>query len=400
MPVSGALLNAFDTLTQERQEPCFVYDLDSLRKHLDELMAQDVVKLWYAVKANPLSAVIDTLAAAGFDFDVASSGELNQVLSQHVGAQRILNTGPAKSRQQLGEFLDAGVRTFVLESINQVRWLNELAYNQGIEVDVLLRVQLRWPEGERNPLGGNTLTPFGLAPEQWQGLYLADYPALNCIGLHIFQWGNMLDAAQLLHLWQSMLAPLQALCERLGFAMQVLDLGGGLGVPYDSESSPLKWQDVLGALRDIKRQSGVKELWMELGRYAVAQCGYYLDPVIEQKTNYGERQLIVAGGINHLLRPAVAGQNFPAQLLRRSTAEQVNYRIHGPLCTALDSLGQHSLPEDIDEYDWLVFMQAGAYGFTESMPFFLCHSLAGEYVFEHGTLRVVREPQPASFYLR
>ena len=400
MPVSGALLNAFDALTQERHEPCFVYDLDSLRKHLDELMAQDVVKLWYAVKANPLSAVIETLAAAGFDFDVASSGELNQVLSQPVGAQRILNTGPAKSRQQLGEFLDAGVRTFVLESINQVRWLNELAYNQGIEVDVLLRVQLRWPEGERNPLGGNTLTPFGLAPEQWQGLYLADYPALNCIGLHIFQWGNMLDAAQLLHLWQSMLAPLQALCERLGFAMQVLDLGGGLGVPYDSESSPLKWQDVLGALRDIKRQSGVKELWMELGRYAVAQCGYYLDPVIEQKTNYGERQLIVAGGINHLLRPAVAGQNFPAQLLRRSTAEQVNYRIHGPLCTALDSLGQHSLPEDIDEHDWLVFMQAGAYGFTESMPFFLCHSLAGEYVFEHGTLRVVREPQPASFYLR
>ncbi|WP_022946674.1 PLP-dependent decarboxylase [Pseudoalteromonas ruthenica] len=400
MPVSGALLNAFDALTQERQEPCFVYDLDSLREHLDELMAQDVVKLWYAVKANPLSAVVDTLAAAGFDFDVASSGELNQVLSQHIGAQRILNTGPAKSRQQLGKFLDAGVRTFVLESVNQVRWLNELAYNQGIEVDVLLRVQLRWPEGERNPLGGNTLTPFGLAPEQWQGLYLADYPALNCIGLHIFQWGNMLDAAQLLHLWQNMLAPLQALCERLGFAMQVLDLGGGLGVPYDSESSPLKWQDVLGALRDIKRQSGVKELWMELGRYAVAQCGYYLDPVIEQKTNYGERQLIVAGGINHLLRPAVAGQNFPAQLLRRSTAEQVNYRIHGPLCTALDSLGQHSLPEDIDEHDWLVFMQAGAYGFTESMPFFLCHSLAGEYVFEHGTLRVVREPQPASFYLR
>ncbi|TMO46340.1 PLP-dependent decarboxylase [Pseudoalteromonas ruthenica] len=400
MPVSGALLNAFDALTQERHEPCFVYDLDSLRKHLDELMAQDVVKLWYAVKANPLSAVIDTLAAAGFDFDVASSGELNQVLSQPVGAQRILNTGPAKSRQQLGEFLDAGVRTFVLESINQVRWLNELAYNQGIEVDVLLRVQLRWPEGERNPLGGNTLTPFGLAPEQWQGLYLADYPALNCIGLHIFQWGNMLDAAQLLHLWQSMLAPLQALCERLGFAMQVLDLGGGLGVPYDSESSPLKWQDMLGALRDIKRQSGVKELWMELGRYAVAQCGYYLDPVIEQKTNYGERQLIVAGGINHLLRPAVAGQNFPAQLLRRSTTKQVNYRIHGPLCTALDSLGQHSLPEDIDEHDWLVFMQAGAYGFTESMPFFLCHSLAGEYVFEHGTLRVIREPQPASFYLR
>ncbi|WP_105258097.1 PLP-dependent decarboxylase [Pseudoalteromonas sp. T1lg88] len=400
LPVGTELQTHLECIAQEQMEPCFVYHLDALRQHLDKLMAQDVVKLWYAVKANPLSRIIRTLAEAGFQFDVASSGELHQVLAQQINPEQVLNTGPAKSKRQIDEFIALGVRTFVAESLNQVRWLNQAAQTHKVQLKLLLRVQLRWPKGEKNPLGGDTLTPFGLDPQQWHGLYLADYPALTCIGVHIFQWGNMLSADKLLHLWQQMLPPLQALSEQLGFAMQVLDLGGGLGVPYDDESEPLAWQDVLTALEQIKRESGVQELWMELGRYAVAECGYYLNPVVEQKENYGEQQLIVSGGINHILRPAVAGQAFPCALLRTSTAPTRAFNIHGPLCTALDSLGTHMLPEDINEQDWLVFFQAGAYGFTESMPFFLCHPLAAEYVIADGNLHLLRESAAPSSYLR
>ncbi|MFY8273866.1 PLP-dependent decarboxylase [Pseudoalteromonas sp. SSDWG2] len=397
---STQTLSHLHTVAQEQLEPCFVYDLDALRTHLNTLMDQDVVTLWYAVKANPLSAIVRTLAECGFRFDVASSGELQQVLAQEVPAQQVLNTGPAKSRRQIKQFIELGVRTFVAESLNQVRWLNEAALEHDVQLKLLLRVQLRWPKGEKNPLGGDSLTPFGLDPQHWHGLYLADYPALQCIGVHIFQWGNMLSADKLLSLWQQMLPPLQALSEKLGFAMQVLDLGGGLGVPYDEHSEPLAWQDVLNALAQIKQQSGVQELWMELGRYAVAECGYYLNPVVEQKENYGEQQLIVSGGINHLLRPAVAGQAFPCRLLRESHAPLQAFNIHGPLCTALDSLGTHNLPLDINEDDWLVFSQTGAYGFTESMPFFLCHPLAAEYVIDNEQLHLLRESASPSSYLR
>ena len=87
-----------------QEQGYFVYHLDALKAHLDELQNQDVIKLWFAVKANPLSKIIQTLDSAGFNFDVASSGELNQVLKQGIKPERILNTGPAKSKTQITTF--------------------------------------------------------------------------------------------------------------------------------------------------------------------------------------------------------------------------------------------------------------------------------------------------------
>ncbi|KZX01198.1 diaminopimelate decarboxylase [Pseudoalteromonas luteoviolacea] len=395
-PVKAAITD----LTAQQHEPFYLYDLEQLSKHLKSINDQSVVKLWYAVKANPLSSVIQTLDQAGFDFDVASSGELKQVLSQGIDAKRVLNTGPAKSQHQIEEFLSFGVTTFVAESINQVTWLQEAAQRHDTQLRILLRVQLRWPNNEKNPLGGDSLTPFGLGAEEWTTISLGDYPNLDFAGLHIFQWGNMLDASKLASLWQQMIAPLVSLSERLEMNLRILDLGGGLGIPYSSEDLPIDWQAILTSLAQFKADARIEELWMELGRYAVGECGYYVNPVIEQKQNYGANQLILAGGINHLLRPAVTGQPFPAKLLRESQTTAVPFTLHGPLCTALDNLGEHLLPADIHEDDWLVFSQCGAYGFTESMPYFLCHALPAEFIYQAGEVRCVRSSLTPQEYLR
>ncbi|MBQ4813422.1 diaminopimelate decarboxylase [Pseudoalteromonas luteoviolacea] len=395
-PVKAAITE----LTAQQHEPFYLYDLDQLAKHLKTINDQSIVKLWYAVKANPLSAVIQTLDQAGFDFDVASSGELKQVLSQGIDAKRVLNTGPAKSKQQIEEFLTLGVTTFVAESVNQVAWLQEAALRHDTQLRILLRVQLRWPNNEKNPLGGDSLTPFGLGADEWATISLIDYPNLDFAGLHIFQWGNMLDASKLASLWQQMIAPLVSLSKRLKMNLRILDLGGGLGIPYSREDSAIDWQAILTSLAQFKADAQVDELWMELGRYAVGECGYYLNPIIEQKKNYGANQLILAGGINHLLRPAVTGQAFPATLLRESQATTVPFTLHGPLCTALDNLGEHQLPADAYENDWLLFSQCGAYGFTESMPYFLCHTLPAEFIYQAGEVRCMRAPLTPSEYLR
>ncbi|NUZ12166.1 PLP-dependent decarboxylase [Pseudoalteromonas sp. McH1-7] len=388
------------SLVQQQDTPFFCYDLDKLSAHVKPLVDQQVVKLWYAVKANPLSHIIKTLDHAGFNFDVASSGELDQVLSQGVTPARVLNTGPAKSLKQIRHFANQGVRIFVAESHNQVVWLNQVACEFDLQFDVLLRVQLRFDKAQHNPLGGNTLTPFGLGSEQWQALTLSDYTHLDFVGLHIFQWGNMLCSDTLAELWQAMVSPLVQLASELGIALKVLDLGGGLGIPYDAHSTALNWTKLLDTLASIKSATQVDELWMELGRYAVGECGFYLNPVVEQKQNYGAHQLIVAGGVNHLLRPAVTGQAFPAELLRQSDANTADFHIHGPLCTALDKLGTLALPSDSADGDWLVFSQCGAYGYTESMPFFLCHELPAEFVISGGEVTCARAAQPASSYLR
>ena len=398
--LSTHIKQAVEQVSAHLDTPFFIYDLDKLTAHLNQLTAQTDVKLWYAVKANPLSRIIQCLDSAGFNFDVASKGELEQVLAQGIDSERVLNTGPAKSPKQISHFIARGVRTFVAESINQVRWLNEQATKANCQLQVLLRVQLRWPDSEKNPLGGDSLTPFGLGCDEWQALTVSDYPALNFDGLHIFQWGNMLSTDKLAELWRAMIAPLQQLASSLNINLNILDLGGGLGIPYTQDANRLDWSALIETLAGIKADAGVKELWMELGRYAVGECGHYATPVVERKENYNQQQVILSGGINHLLRPAVTSQDFPAALLRESTAEPAAMTLYGPLCTALDCLGEHQLASDLNEQDWLVFSQCGAYGFTESMPYFLCHELAAEYILEQGNIECIRSAEDASYYLR
>ena len=385
----------------EDEQGYFVYQLDTLKKHLATLQQQDVIKLWFAVKANPLSKVIQTLDSEGFDFDVASTGELSQVLAQGVNPSRILNTGPAKSKKQLDAFVKKGVGTFVIESLNQLNWLNDVVKEQpnSDKPTVLLRVQLQWPDGEKNPLGGNSLTPFGLSVEEWQSIQVSDYPELNICGLHIFQWGNMLSNEKMYSLWGQMVKPLTQLANDIGMELKILDLGGGLGIDYLGEGKTLAWQQIISDLADIKAKAGVEELWLELGRFAVAECGYYVVPVIDRKVNYGQEQLVLAAGINHLIRPAITDQPFPVTLLRQSNEPSQSFDLHGPLCTSMDKLGHLSLPEDVKVGDELVFGYCGAYGFTESMPFFLCHQLAAEYVIQENKLVEVRPAKPASSYL-
>ncbi|MFD2165266.1 PLP-dependent decarboxylase [Thalassotalea euphylliae] len=378
----------------------FVYDLDKLKQHLAMLQQQDVVKLWYAVKANPLSKIVETVANSGINFDVASRGELSQVIAQGVDAGRVLNTGPAKSKRQLAEFLVQGVNTFVVESVNQLTWLEEAAAEQDKKPDVLLRVQLRFDEGDSNPLGGNSLTPFGLGVDEWCGICAQRYQHVNLCGLHIFQWGNMLNNAKMYELWSHMVRPLKQLATDIGFELKVLDLGGGFGVDYLGSGQTIDWQTAMTDLAKVKAEAGVHELWLELGRYAVADCGYYITSVVDRKTNFGEQQLVLAAGINHLLRPAITEQPFPVALLRASTEAKQAFYLHGPLCTSMDCLGHLELPNDVNVGDQLVFGFVGAYGFTESMPMFLCHEIAAEYVLDNHELQLVRQAESAAWYLR
>jgi len=384
----------------DQEQGYFVYHLDELKQHLSTLTQQDVVKLWFAVKANPLSRVLSTIAEQGFNFDVASKGELEQVLKQGVTPERILNTGPAKSKKQLGYFLAQGVDIFVVESVNQLEWLNEQASQLNRSPKVLLRVQLQWSEGEKNPLGGNETTPFGLGLEQWRSIDVTEYKHLNICGIHIFQWGNLLSNAKMYQLWSEMIEPLVELSEHLAFPLEILDLGGGLGVDYLQTGQAIDWKIIIEDLARIKARAKVNEIWLELGRYAVAQCGYYIVPVVDRKDNLAHQQLVLSGGINHLLRPAITNQPFPARMLRTSVEEKGEYHVHGPLCTSLDKLGVFDLPSDIGVGDALVFGLCGAYGFTESMPFFLCHEIAAEYVFADQQFEVVRTMQSAEQYLR
>jgi len=223
---------------------------------------------------------------------------------------------------------------------------------------------------------------------------LARFPHINFKGFHIFQWGNILDTAKLETIWASSLDRLTQLSQDISVPLDIVDLGGGLGVPYAPGEKAIDFKEVHEILVKLKRERGLSTIWMELGRFTVAECGSYLTKVVDVKEARGKKLVVTEGGINHCARVALTGQPFPCEALGQKPEDKLEkFQVHGPLCTALDHLGDFDLPKDIKVGDWLAFKMAGAYGFTESMPFFLCHKLPGEALVYNDDLVVPRPPK-------
>lgn len=378
----------------------FFYDLDHLKSHLTYMdkVKNDDLKLWYACKANPLSAILKIFRNLNFGVDVASLGELDQVLSAGVESEDILSTGPAKGKEYLRSLIRNDINVIVLESLNQAYWLNELAAETGANPKVLLRVQLAWDEG-KSVLGGNAITPFGLDENEWFALDKNRTQNLDIQGCHVFQWGNLLELDKIEKIWDRTAGDMVKFAQKMEIPLNIIDLGGGLGIPYENDTRTLDFKDVCDVLNKIKAKHNLNTIWMELGRYAVGSSGHYMTKVVDKKVVRGKNILVLDGGINHIARPALVHQGFPCELFRESSAPATSYQIHGPLCTAIDMLGTFDLPSDISEGDWLVFSQCGAYGFTEAMPFFLCHDLPAEVVFYNGDMMTPRTIKTSSDWL-
>ncbi len=383
----------FEEVCREREGPFFIYDIDQLKVHLKKItdvIDPKEIKLWYACKANPLSSLLHTLADFDFSFDIASLGELSQVKALQ---KDILMTGPAKSKKTLTQAFENGVNTFVIESVQQL-------HDTPKGAKILLRFQLLWKQEGNNVLGGNDITVFGLSPSDWMHLDPSLLKDRKLIGFHCFQWGNILSADHLYEIWKVIAEESLKLARHFKIKAPILDLGGGLGIPYQENEQGFNWAQAVMYIQKLKNKYQLSQVWLELGRYAVGECGYYLAQVIDKKEVYGQSFLILEGGMNHLIRQVLTKKSFPCHLARQSTQMTHTFQVHGPLCSALDRLGTYELPDDTSAGDWLVFSQCGAYGFTESMPFFLCHNLPAELVQEKETIKVIRETMKAEEWLR
>ena len=380
--------------------PFFIYDLDGMKSHLDQFKIPGV-RFWYATKANPLSSVLKTAFDAGFGIDCASSGEYRQALRNGIPTEKILLTGPCKTKTFLTDAIHAGLKTFVLESIQQAKDLEEVCKEANTKVSALLRLQIKWQDGEKSVLGGSKVTPFGLDHEGWQELKAIRLENIQLKGVHCFQWGNVLDMERMSKIWTQTAKEAKALAESIGFKLDVLDVGGGLGIPYHDEA-PIPYSAVEEKLEKLKTEVVGTEIWMELGRYAVGAFGKYASLIIDRKTVQDKKFLVIEGGVHHLVRPALIGDPFPVTLMSKEDINEFplqEFEVHGPLCTSLDHLGKYSLPLDLSPGDTLIFHQCGAYGFTESMPFFLCHDLPAEFVVQEGQIRCVRTWQSPEGWL-
>lgn len=366
-------------LVAEHGTPAFVYDAATAKKTYSELRSAlpSRVQLAYAVKANPYPELLRLFALLGAGFDCASEGEIRRVANLGLPMQNVLFAGPGKRRAEIALALELGVRLNA-ESWEDLQQVNELS-SQPVKVN--LRVHPSFGSEEGNTIiGGSGPSAFGIDEEQLPELLemLPQLGRVRVAGLHVFIASNQRSSTNLLATYKSVFGLAQDIRKRFGVEFDQIDLGGGLGVPYSPIESPLDTHELGRGLEKLLWDNSWfgGAIILEPGRYLASGCGVYLTRVIRTKQSRGERFVILEGGINQLLRPALTGQPFPVKAIDRH-GEVKETVLAGPLCTSLDRLGTVSLP-DLSPGDLLVFGMTGAYGFTEAMTNFLSHAPAKE----------------------
>lgn len=405
-----------EELAERFGTPLYVYDLSVIDRQVAALRSvlPPVAELAYALKANPALAVVAHLGRLGAGADVASGGELATAILAGIAPGRIVMTGPGKRVDELQAAVDVGIRAVTVESPGELTRLEAIATRAGRRVPVMLRSAVTEDARlERVRLvGDDGAGKFGMdaAGLVESARRAAASPWLELLGLHAFGASNVLDAGALVSHVAATARAAQELARSTGTVVYLVDAGGGLGIPYEPHEESLDLVRLGQGLTEITDGwSGDPilahaRLLLEPGRFLVAQAGAYLARVVDRKSMDGSTVVILDGGVHHLLRPALVGQEHRIRLLSGSGAASATGRpgpvtVAGPLCSGLDVFSQHAVMTTPDVGDLLAILDVGAYGFTESMPLFLSHPVPAEVVVRDGLSALIRPRQEPGEWL-
>lgn len=390
-------------LVEQLATPLYVLDSAQVRRRVAEVRAllPADVRLHYAIKANPLPALLQVLAPLVDGYDIASAGELQRALETGCCGHQLGFAGPGKRDAELQAAIDASA-VVSIESAGELARLAALAADSGKAAQAAVRVN---PDFELRQSGmrmGGGAQVFGVDAEDVPEL-LAGWPdGVDFAGFHIYAGSQNLNGAQVADALRRSHALCSDLARHAPATPRLFNLGGGLGIPYFAGERRIDTAPVAAALADLAavHRSAFPHtaLVLELGRYLVGEAGVFLTRVLDRKRSRGREFLVCDGGMHqHLAASGNFGQvirrDYPVWLARSmmprppargampTDPPHLPFTVCGPLCTPLDVLAREAvLPADVQAGDLLVVGQSGAYGATASPSGFLSHPPAREIV--------------------
>jgi diaminopimelate decarboxylase/aspartate kinase len=338
--------------------PCYVYSLEQVRAQARSLRAFAAVDRWhYALKANPHPAILRALHEEGFAFECVSYAEVEAVRASlpSLPVDRILFTPNFAPREEYVAGLAAGVHV-TLDALHPIAQWGELFADR----DIHLRIDLGSGRGHHDKVKtGGAASKFGVSLDQVEEFRaLARKAGARITGLHAHLGSGILDATH----WRSVYAQLASLAE--GFSrIESLDIGGGLGVPSRPDEIALDLGALGHALAEVKRAYPQFALWMEPGRFLVADAGVLLARVTQTKRKGNVHYVGIDAGMNSLIRPALyEAWHEIVNLTRLDEPAGAMVQVVGPICESGDVLGNNRRLPECREGDVLLIAQAGAYG--------------------------------------
>lgn len=351
------------------ETPFYYYDKKVLLATLDTIKAELAERpnyhLHYAIKANANLEVLKEIQKAGFGVDAVSGGEIQQALKAGFEAQKIVYAGVGKNDWEINLGLDAGIFCFNVESLEELRIINELAQKKQKTAKVCFRINPNvGAHTHANITTGLMENKFGIAMEDME-LAIREAKELSnieFIGLHFHIGSQILEMDDFAAL-ANRVNELQDRLESQGIKVKNINVGGGLGIAYnDPDGKPVpdfkKYFDTYA--QNLKLREG-QQVHFELGRAVVGQMGSLITRILYVKNTHHKQFAIVDGGMSDLIRPALYDAHHKIQNISSMEAEET-YDVVGPICESSDVFGKNEKLPKCHRGDLIALRSAGAYG--------------------------------------
>lgn len=349
--------------------PCYVYSAATLTRHyqvFDAAFKDQPHKICYAVKANSNLAVLNLLASLGAGFDVVSQGELMRVIAAGGDPRQVVFSGVGKKPDEIAFALKHNIYCFNVESLAELDCIQKIAHHLNVCAPIALRIN---PDidAKSHPyvVTGLKESKFGITYEDAITAYkkAADLANIQIKGLDYHIGSQLVELSpfiEAIHRMNELILKLQS----FGITLQHLDIGGGLGVVYQTETPPLPDEYASAILKNCPYPE--LTLIIEPGRAIAANAGILITQILYLKESTHKNFCIVDAGMNDLLRPALYSawqEIIPIEQTQQK--EAIIYDVVGPVCESGDFLGKNRLLS-IKQGDYLAVRSAGAYGFVMS----------------------------------
>jgi len=349
--------------------PCYIYSARTFARHyrlFDEALDGTDHLVCYAMKANSNQAIIKLLGDLGAGMDVVSGGEYARAIAAGVPGERIVFSGVGKTHEEITAALKTGIRQFNVESEPEMAVINEVALSLGVVAPITIRVNPDVDAKTHAKIAtGKSENKFGIPISRAREVYAeaAKLNGLKIVGIDVHIGSQLTDLAPYRAAYQKV-AELTAALRADGHEITRLDLGGGLGIPYErsNEAPPLPVE--YGQL--IKETVGDLgcEIEIEPGRLIAGNSGILLSKVIYVKEGEDRKFLILDAAMNDLIRPSMYDAHHDIVPVIEPSAghDRVAYDVVGPVCESGDTFAKGRDMAALAAGDLVAFRSAGAYG--------------------------------------
>jgi diaminopimelate decarboxylase len=361
-------------ICDEVGSPVFIYSKKTLERHFRTFGEpfQDMSHLiCYSVKASSNLAILRLFANMGGGADIVSGGELYRAVKGGVDPAKIVYSGVGKTAGEMDQALEAGILMFNVESEEELELLDQRAQASGKKASISLRVNPDVdPKTHPYISTGLRSNKFGIEMGRCREIYFRakDMPGLNPIGVDCHIGSQLTELGPFMEATEKVGGLIKDLKDG-GLNIRYLDIGGGLGIPYENEEppSPAEYGEaVIKLVKDL----GVT-LIVEPGRVIVGNAGILVSKVLFQKQGPEKRFVIIDAAMNDLMRPTLYKAYHEVRKVTRSSddsqsASKITADLVGPICESGDFLAKDREIDEARSGELLAFMSAGAYGFSMS----------------------------------